>query len=388
MHDIATLPPRPADPLLALIGAFRSDSREAKIDLGVGVYRDETGRTPVMKAVKAAERVLVEQQASKAYLGPEGDLGFVEAIADLIFTPDDGSAARQGLQTPGGAGALRLAADLLVEAGVRRIHAAAPTWPNHSAVFHAAGLTLELASVFDLSAQRLDGQAWLEILEAIPEGDAVLLHGCCHNPTGLDLDPALWGATIDIIARRNLLPVVDLAYLGLGRDLTSDGVGMRRLLRRVPYALVAFSCDKNFGLYRERTGALFVQAPDEAQASGLMTNLCALARANWSMPPDHGAAVVRTILEDPSLRAAWEAELSSVQARLSGVRRALAAARPSLEGLAQGQGLFATLAVSPDQVQRLRADHAIYMAGSGRINLAGLSARTIQPFADALQAVS
>jgi aromatic-amino-acid transaminase len=388
MYDIATLPPRPADPLLTLIGAFRSDPRDSKIDLGVGVYRNEDGRTPVMKAVKAAERVLVERQASKAYLGPEGDLGFVAVIADLIFDADDRFAARRGLQTPGGAGALRLAADLLVEAGVRRIHAAAPTWPNHGAVCQAAGLTLELASVFDLSAQRLDGSAWLEVLEAIPEGDAILLHGCCHNPTGLDLDAALWEATIEVVARRNLLPVVDLAYLGLGQDLTHDGAGMRSLLRRVPYALVAFSCDKNFGLYRERTGALFVQAPDETRAEGLMTNLCALARANWSMPPDHGAAVVRTILEDPGLRTTWETELSSVQARLAGVRTALAAAHPDLAGLARGQGLFSILSLSPDRIQRLKTEYGIYMASSGRINLAGLSQRTIPPFVDALQAVS
>jgi len=388
MYDIATLPPRPADPLLTLIGAFRSDPRDSKIDLGVGVYRDEDGRTAVMKAVKAAERVLVERQASKAYLGPEGDLGFVAAIADLIFDADDRFAARRGLQTPGGAGALRLAADLLVEAGVRRIHAAAPTWPNHGAVFQAAGLTLELASVFDLSAQRLDGSAWIEVLEAIPEGDAILLHGCCHNPTGLDLDAALWEATSAVVARRNLLPVIDLAYLGLGRDPRRDGAGMRRLLQRAPYALVAFSCDKNFGLYRERTGALFVQAPDETRAEGLMTNLCALARANWSMPPDHGAAVVRTILEDPGLRTTWETELSSVQARLAGVRTALAAAHPDLAGLARGQGLFSILSLSPDRIQRLRTEYGIYMASSGRINLAGLSQRTIQPFVDALQAVS
>lgn len=388
MFDIATLPSRPADPLLALIGAFRSDVRADKIDLGVGVYRDSEGRTPVMASVKAAERLLVDRQSTKAYLGPEGDLDFVAAIADLIFTGADGSAHRQGVQTPGGAGALRLAAELLAESGVRRIHAAAPTWPNHGPVFQAAGLTLETTSVFDLKAQTLDGRAWIAALDAAPEGDAVLLHGCCHNPTGLDLSPGLWATTAEVIARRNLLPVIDLAYLGLGDDLETDGAGMRHLLRHVPYALVAFSCDKNFGLYRERAGALLVQAPDAARSSSLMTNLCALARANWSMPPDHGAAIVRTILEDSALRTVWRAELAEMQARIAGVRAALAATSPQLSGLTAGRGMFANLAVSPEQVQRLRTEHAVYMAGSGRINLAGLSEETIQTFADALQAVS
>ncbi|WAC58817.1 aromatic amino acid transaminase [Brevundimonas sp. SL130] len=388
MFDIATLPPRPADPLLALIGSFRSDPRVKKIDLGVGVYRNCEGRTPVMAAVKAAERLLVDRQSSKAYLGPEGDLGFVTAIADLIFTSADGLAHRRGVQTPGGAGALRLAAELLAESGVGRIHAAAPTWPNHAAVFQAAGLTLETTSVFDLKAQTLNGEAWIAALETAPEGDAVLLHGCCHNPTGLDLSPALWAATTEVIARRNLLPVIDLAYLGLGKDLDADGAGMRLLLRQIPYALIAVSCDKNFGLYRERTGALFVQAPTATRSASLMTNLCALARANWSMPPDHGAAIVRTILEDPALKKNWKTELQAMQTRIAGVRSALAATSPQLSGLREGRGMFANLAVSSEQVQRLKTEHAVYMAGSGRINLAGLSDSSLPIFADALRAVS
>lgn len=384
MDHIATLTPRPADPLLALIGAFRADPRPDKIDLGVGVYRNAQGVTPIMQAVKAAERILVEQQPTKAYLGPEGDLGFVAAIDRLIFSKSDAHVVRAGLQTPGGAGALRLAAELLTECGVGRIHAASPTWPNHGAVFQASGLNLVLTPVFDLKAQKLNGQAWLDALERAPEGDAVLLHGCCHNPTGLDLSPALWDATTEVIVRRRLLPVVDLAYLGLGRDLETDGAGMRRLMSRIPYGLVAFSCDKNFGLYRERTGALFVQAPNASRSAALMSNLSALARANWSMPPDHGAAVVRTILEDTALTADWEAELTGVQARIASVRTNLASASAGLSELGRGQGMFATLAVTPDQVQHLKTAHGIYMAGSGRINLAGLNSANIARFAAAL----
>ncbi len=382
---------QPADPLLKIIGAFRGDPRHGKIDLGVGVFRDEQGHTPVMRAVKQAEERLLREQQSKSYLGPEGDKRFLDLLAEAVFGNDVPAGRRSGLQTPGGTGALRLAAELMARAGVKRIWMAAPSWANHAPVFLQAGVESMLVDAFDVPAQRFDLPAFLEALGTAAPGDAVLLHGCCHNPMGIDPDPLGWRAIAEVIATRGLLPLVDLAYQGLGDGFEEDAMGARIVLAGAPFGLLAYSCDKNFGLYRERTGALWVTAPDEARGAVAQSNLLALARANWSMPPDHGAAVVRVILEDAALTRIWLEELDAVRNRLGAIRRALAAegriGAVNLTPVARGKGMFATLPLSRSQIEWLRDEHAIYLAGSGRINVAGFDMPGIARFRDALRAM-
>ena len=384
-----TLRPQPPDALLALIGLFRDDPRHDKIDLGVGTYRDEAGITPVMRAVKAAERQLVERQRTKSYLGPEGDPRFVELLAPIAFGAALAGAGRLvGAQTPGGGGALRLGAELIAAARPgATVWLGTPTWPNHRPIFAAVGLNLAGYRYFESAAQSLCFDEMVAALTQAEPGDVVLLHGCCHNPTGADLDGAQWRAVAELVAARGLVPFIDLAYQGLGRGLEADAEGTREVLALADEALVAYSCDKNFGLYRERTGALFALARDAGSAATVYGNMLAHARVNWSMPPDHGAAAVRCVLESPELTDVWQTELDGMCERVNAVRRAVAAADPSLAFLARQRGMFSQLRVAPDMVEALRRDHGIYMAGSGRINLAGLRAADASIFVDALAVV-
>jgi len=385
---LRSLVAQPADSLLRLIGAFRADPRAHKIDLGVGVFRDDHGHTPVMQAVKQAEMRLIATQDSKAYLGPEGDKGFVALLEPLVFGTAPAAERRCGLQTPGGTGALRLGAELLAKAGVRRILIGQPSWANHAPVFAAAGIVVIAHAMFDMDAQTIDLPAIRAAIGQAEAGDAILLHGCCHNPTGIDPTADDWAAIAAAIADSRLVPFIDLAYQGLGDDMTTDAGGTRAVLDAVPFALVAYSCDKNFGLYRERTGALWATAPDAAARDIVLSNLLALARANWSMPPDHGAAAVRIVLEDEQLAADWRGELDALRTRLQGLRAELAAigraGSVDLAPLARGKGMFATLPLSPTQIEWLRATHGIYMAGSGRINIAGFAPGDIARFGEAL----
>ena len=382
-----TLAAQPADALLALIGLYRDDPRPGKLDLGVGVYRDETGATPIMAAVKRAEEILLATRTTKSYLGPEGDLVFVDLLKPIAFGADPGPRLT-GVQTPGGSGALRLAAELIAAAKPgARVLVGQPTWPNHAPILTSAGLTVVPHPFFDVARQTIDFAAVKAAIAAAGPGDVALLHGCCHNPAGADLDEAQWDEIAELLAARGVTPLVDLAYQGLGRGLDADAFGTRRLVARLPEVLVAFSCDKNFGLYRERVGALYGLARDADTAATMRSNMAALARVNWSMPPDHGAAIVRTVLESPELTALWRDELERMGARVRAVRAALAAAEPRLATLARQQGMFSTLPLTKPQIDRLRAEHAVYMAGSGRINLAGLQVADVPAFVAALAAV-
>ncbi len=386
---LETLAPQPADALLALIKAHNSDPRVDKIDLGVGVYRTDTGATPVFAAIKAAERKLVEEQDSKAYLGPEGDMGFVEALQPWVFGKEPAYAARlQGMQTPGGTGAVRLAAALAAKSGAKRVHMGVPSWPNHKQIFDDLGL--ETAAFEHCTPEGTANlEAALAAIRSAGAQDAVLLHGCCHNPTGIDYTPGQWDALAQALAQSPALPIIDLAYHGLGRGMDEDAAGMRAVLAAVPEALVAYSCDKNFGLYRDRVGALYFIASDQGQLDTIASNANALARAAWSMPPDHGAAAVRLVLADADLTAQWLAELDGMRVRMRRVREQLAAADNTAPGLnlaavGQGNGLFAMLPLDKQRIEALRADHGVYMAGSGRINVAGLTEENAPRFIAAL----
>ena len=390
---LTNLAQQPADALLALIKLHNADPRADKIDLGVGVYRTDTGATPVFAAIKAAEAKLLETQDSKAYLGPEGDMGFVHPLMPYVFGAANPTMDGRidGMQTPGGTGGVRLAVALAKKAGVQRIWMGTPSWPNHAQIFADLGLELKTfnhatkAGVVDMDALRA------ALAEAGPQ-DAVLLHGCCHNPTGIDYSHADWDEIAALIAARGVLPVLDLAYQGLGKGMEEDAYGVRRVLAAVPEALIAYSCDKNFGMYRDRVGAVYAMVADPAQLNAVLSNGHALARAAWSMPPDHGAAAVRLILEDAAMTKLWLDELEVMRARMNQVRAKLAEAGSAgaidLKPLGGQNGLFSILPLTSEQILKLRTDHGIYMAGSGRINVAGLTVGTIDKFIADLATVS
>lgn len=390
---LCNLEQQPADALLALIKLYGDDTRPDKIDLGVGVYRTGQGGTPVFGAIKAAEQRLVDIQDSKAYLGPEGDMGFVHALMPYIFGADDPAMGGriEGMQAPGGTGAVRLAVALAKKAGVPRVWMGVPSWPNHAQIY--ADLGMELKTFAHASKGGTTDMAALRgaIAEAA-EGDAILLHGCCHNPTGIDYSNAEWDEIAGLIADAKLLPILDLAYQGLGHGMEEDAYGVRRVLAAVPEALIAYSCDKNFGMYRDRVGAIYVMAQDAAVLTRVLSNGHALARAAWSMPPDHGGAAVRLVLEDEGLTALWLDELDTMRTRMSQVRARLAAAGQQggvdFTPLGSQNGLFSMLPLSAEQIQQLRSEHGIYMAGSGRINAAGLTMGNIDKFIADVAAVS
>jgi aromatic-amino-acid transaminase len=390
---LSDLQQQPADALLALIKLHNTDPRRDKIDLGVGVYRTGQGETPVFGAIKAAERELVESQDSKAYLGPEGDMGFVAALMPYIFGKDsaDMGGRIEGMQTPGGTGSLRLALAMVKRAGYDRILVGKPSWPNHAQI--CADIGLDVAE-FHHSAP--DGTANMdalrEALSSAGPGDAILLHGCCHNPTGIDYAKAEWDEIAGLISEHKVLPLIDLAYQGLGMGMEEDAYGLRRVLVEVPEALISYSCDKNFGLYRDRVGALYAMVADEGDLSRVMSNGHALARANWSQPPDHGAAAVRMVLEDEALTAQWLDELDQMRERMRQVRAKLAAAGETggvdLTPIGGQNGLFSIIPFTPEQVQEMRSKHGIYFAGSGRINVAGLTTGNIDQFIAAVADVT
>ncbi|WDA42822.1 amino acid aminotransferase [Erythrobacter sp. BLCC-B19] len=387
------LSPQAPDALLALIRLHAADPRADKIDLGVGVYRTDDGATPVFAAIKAAEQVLVDTQDSKSYLGPEGDMGFVNALMPYIFGAGDPTMGGriQGMQTPGGTGAVRLALALAQKAGVKRVHMGVPSWPNHAQIL--ADLGMELVP-FDHA--QADGTANLDAVLAAINGaasdEAVLLHACCHNPTGIDYTADQWAAIAEAFAASGTFPIIDSAYQGLGHGMEEDAAGMRALLAAVPEAFIAYSCDKNFGQYRDRVGAFYIMATEAGALDTAFSNANALARAGWSMPPDHGGAAVRIILRDPDMTAQWLAELDTMRARMRQVRDALAAAgtagRVDLTPLGTQNGLFSMLPVTKEEVATLREEHGIYMAASGRINIAGLTMANLPKFIAALAAVA
>ncbi|MGB7371690.1 aromatic amino acid transaminase [Erythrobacter sp.] len=386
------LEPQSPDALLALIQMHAADERPDKIDLGVGVYRTDEGATPVFGAIKEAERRLVEDQDSKSYLGPEGDTGFVTALMPYAFGENPTMGGRlAGMQTPGGTGAVRLALALGQKAGLKWLHMGTPSWPNHAQI--AQDLALEIAPFNHASDDgTANVEAALDAIRGAGAGEAILLHGCCHNPTGIDYTIEEWEALAEAIAESGIFPIIDIAYQGLGHGIEEDAAGYRRVLDKVPEAFIAYSCDKNFGLYRDRVGAFYMLADSADMLDKAQSNANALARASWSMPPDHGAAAVRLVLRDEKLVQNWRGELTAMRERLRKVRDRLAqsgeAGRLDLAPLGTQNGLFSMLPVSKEEVARLRQEHGIYMAGSGRINVAGLTMGNIDKFIRALADVT
>jgi aromatic-amino-acid transaminase len=389
-----TLQPAPADKILALIGLYRNDPRPGKVDLGVGVYKDIDGRTPVMRAVREAEKRLLASQDTKTYLGLAGDTGFNAAMIKLAFGDKADHSRIRAAQAPGGSGALRLVAELLqrTRAGAT-VWLSDPTWPNHPPVMRGAGLQVRDYPYFDAASGSVRFDEMLAALKTANSGDVVLLHGCCHNPTGANLDAAQWAKVADVLLERGLLPFVDIAYQGFGEGLDADAAGLRLLAERVPEMVVASSCSTNFAVYRDRVGAAMIMAKDGAQAEVAMSQMLAAARALYSMPPDHGAAAVRMVLEDAGLKKDWETELEGMRLRMLRLRVALAEAlrRQSnsdrFDFVASHRGMFSRLGLTEAQVERLRTEHAVYMVGDSRINVAGLPEDGMDDLAKAIVSV-
>ncbi len=385
-----SLRPQPADKILQLIGQFRADPRADKIDLGVGVYKDATGLTPVMRAVKAAERQLWESETTKTYTGLAGEPAFNAALSRLVLGPAIAEDRIASVATPGGTGAVRQGFELVrLAAPEARVWVSDPTWPNHLSILGYLGMPVAPYRYFDADTRAVAFGAMMEDLAAAKAGDVVLLHGCCHNPTGANLTLPQWAEVAGLLERTGAVPMVDIAYQGFGDGLEADAAGLRLIAARLPEVLVAASCSKNFGIYRERTGAL-IALSDPARREVTQGTLAFLNRQNYSFPPDHGARLVTMILTDPALRADWEAELEEVRRGMLALREALARELRDLSGsdrfgfIAQHRGMFSRLGASPEQVERLKAEHGIYMVGDSRLNIAGLNAKTVPILARAI----
>lgn len=385
------LQPRAADPLLDIIRQFRQDRRPDKLDLGVGVFQDESGRTPVLNSVKKAERHLLETQETKTYVGAEGDVEFTRLLGSVALGPLANDPRVVGLQAPGGTGALRLGGELIRLANpLGQIWLGLPTWPNHQPIFSTVGLKICDYRYFDPATQMVCFDDFALAAEKANRGDVFVLHGSCHNPTGADFTLDQWREIARACAERGLIPFIDIAYQGFAHGLDEDMQGARLVLSEAPEALVSVSCSKNFGLYRERTGALYALAPNAEKANTIRTNLVGIARANYSMPPDHGAAIVHTILADSAMRQEWVAEVGGMRDKLNGIRQRLAQLRINsldVSPLARQNGMFATLPLTKSQIARLKDEHAIYLVPSGRMNIAGLMAADTDAFASALRSV-
>ncbi|MES2119164.1 MAG: amino acid aminotransferase [Pseudomonadota bacterium] len=380
-RGLADLPPVKSDSLIALIGMVNADPRPDKIDVGVGVFRDAAGNTPILKVMKEAEQRLLDTQPTKAYLGSAGDKRFAELLRPIVLGEHAADDRIVGVQTPGGCGALRLGFELLALANPQaRVLIGAPTWPNHPPIVHAVGLQTVEYPYYERGQGAIRFEDMLAALDSAARGDIALLHGCCHNPTGADLSDEQWGEVTRVVAHRGLIPFVDLAYQGFGRGLDEDSAGLRGILAACDEVVVAQSCDKNFSCYRDRVGALFIKSPSAEASANALGHVFQIAREMWSMPPDHGAACAHIILEDAELRARWLVELDAMRDRINSVRDRIAAADPRLAFIGRQFGMFSMLPLSKEQVAELRKDHGIYMADSGRFNVVGMSDAALDRF--------
>jgi len=391
---LGDLKAQPTDKILELVQMFREDTREKKVDLGVGVYKNAEGVTPIMRAVKAAEARLLETQTTKVYTTMTGEPEFAETMAGLILGEALSSERMAYAASVGGTGAVRQALELVRTAAPgATVWVSNPTWPNHPPIVRYVGLAMAEYRYFDEESRGVDFEGMMADLAGVKAGDVVLLHGCCHNLTGANLNLTQWAAVAELIEKAGAVALVDIAYQGFGDGLEADAAGTRLLVERLPEVMIAASCSKNFGIYRERTGILLVMCEAGKVRGTVQQNLALLNRLNFSFPPDHGARIVSTILSDAALRGDWTAELEEVRLSMLDLRKQLAGELQRLTGsdrfgyLAQHRGMFSRLGATPEQVLALREEHGIYMVGDSRMNVAGLNARTVPILAEAIVAV-
>jgi aspartate aminotransferase len=392
-----TLKPLPPDAILGIMAMFRADQSDKKIDLSVGVYQDESGNTPVFQTVTRAEEALLKEQTTKVYVGIAGNAVFNREMERLIFG-DGHTALGDGrvatVQSPGGSGGLCVAAHLMHRAKESvKVHLSTPSWPNHRPLLQLAGLKLADYPYYDTAQHRIDFEAMVRAVERIASGDAVLLHGCCHNPCGADLSHEQWHVMAELCARRGVIPFIDLAYQGLAEGLEEDAFGVRIMAEHVPEMVVVSSCSKNFGLYRERVGTVSVLSPNAEQSQIVASNLANIARGIYSMPPDHGAEIVGRILRDQTLRTAWEAEVTEMRERINGLRQLLVqklAERNTpmdFSFIAGERGMFSFMGLTREQIVALRERFHVYMVESSRVNIAGVNAKNVDYIADSIASV-
>lgn len=392
-----TIERRPPDPILGLSAAYKNDTNPNKVDLGVGVYKDEAGNCPVMKAVKTAEQKLWQIEDSKSYIAQAGPELFLKHSVDLLLGNDHVAAKDKRVSTvlaPGGSGALRVAAEFVAKSYPgTRIFVSDPTWNNHIPLLGSAGLKLELYPYYDYAAHNIKFDQMMDKLKSAGKGDLVLIHGCCHNPCGADLNRDMWNAVADAALKQGFTPFIDLAYQGLGDGLVEDVYGLRLLASKVPEVIVAASASKNFGLYRERTGTVMLVAETQAAAEASGSQVIGTAREMYSVPPAHGAALVGMILDDAALKAEWDAELTEMRDRINGLRAKLVAklkqkgVNRDFSFIQNEKGMFSFLGLTPEQVKKLIGEYSIYMVGSSRINVAGINNANLDYLVNAIAAV-
>ena len=386
-----SLQQQPADKILALMQVYKEDPRENKIDLGVGVYKDASGQTPIMQSIKQAEHMLWETQDTKSYVGLTGAPEFSQTMIDLVLGDKFDKNLTASAATPGGTGAVRQAFELGKMANPNlRVFVSDPTWPNHLSILKYLGIPVEPYRYFDAKTRAVDFSSMMTDLENAKEGDLILLHGCCHNPTGANLKAPEWDAVIELLLKSGATPMIDIAYQGFGDGLEEDASGVRKLVKSVPETIIAASCSKNFGIYRERTGLLIVVSHDKDARDLNQSPLAFLNRQNFSFPPDHGARLVTMVLSDEELKISWMEELEAVRTSMLSLRTQLATELEKLSGsnrfgfLADHRGMFSRLGASPEQVNELRENHAVYMVGDSRLNIAGLNSKTVPVLAQAI----
>lgn len=389
----SNLKSQPADKIVELMQMFREDPRTDKVDLGVGVYKNAEGLTPVMRAIKTAEKQLWENETTKTYTALAGDAAFGEALSSLVLGKDLPKDRISTLATPGGTGAVRLGLELIKLASPdAKVWLSNPTWPNHTAIVSYLGMPVQTYRYFDTATGGLDFDGMLADLGQAKAGDVIVLHGCCHNPTGANPNMTEWAEIAEMIAKTGATVLVDLAYQGFGDGLEADAAPTRLLAKRLPELLIAASCSKNFGIYRERTGLLMALSSAPNERALTQANMVALNRLTYSFPPDHGARLVTMVLTDPALRADWEAELEETRLGMLTLREQLAEELRRLTGsdrfgfLAAHRGMFSLLGASPEQVEKMRTQNGIYMVGDSRLNIAGLNAKTVPILAQAITA--
>ena len=387
------LKPQAADKILMLMQMYRDDPREDKVDLGVGVYKNAEGQTPIMRAVKAAEQKLWQVEDTKSYTGLAGDASYHDALRSLILNDTVSKDQVAAAATPGGTGAIRQGLELIrMAAPDARIWLSAPTWPNHPSIIKYLGMPMAEYRYFNAETRGVDFGGMLTDLDTAKPGDVVLLHGCCHNPTGANLTASQWQEVADFLKSKQLIPFVDIAYQGFGDGLDADAFGPRHLAKTQPEMLIAASCSKNFGVYRERAGLLMAVSQDPAKTPLNQGTVAFLNRQNYSFPPDHGARLVTMVLNDEALRADWQTELEGIRTGMLTLRQTLADAlrkrtnSDRFDFIAQHRGMFSRLGATEAQVEQMRQSHGIYMVSDSRLNIAGLNAQSVPILADAIVA--